>query len=88
MIFVVNACAEHIDSQIIFYTFLSLFWAIGIWVISFAKFSKKVTIICWTLFLLYLFSTDFLPSVDMALEHDSCLDSGGRWDSVHHRCER
>lgn len=87
MIFVVNVCAVHPDSQIAFYTLVSLFWSVGIWVIIFVKISNKAKIISWALFILYLFLPYFLPSVDIALEHDSCMDKGGRWDYAHNKCD-
>lgn len=87
LIFIVNACAEHTDWQIICYSSLSLVLSVGIWMVLLGKFNKKINIIFWTLFLLYIFSPHFLPSVDMAFEHDNCMDKGGRWEYNHNKCD-
>ena len=85
--FIILACSKNHDLQILLYLFASILFAAGIWIISFKKSNPKVKIIFWLLFLLYFISPHFLPSVSNAFHRDSCLDSGGRWDSVHHRCE-
>lgn len=85
--FIILACSENHDLQILLYLFASILFAAGIWIISFKKSNPKVKIIFWLLFLLYFISPRFLPSVQRAFEIDYCMDKGGRWDYVHNRCE-
>lgn len=67
---------KNFDWQITIYVILGIFIIFSLWINAFLKTTRKYKLICFILFIIWIFSFKILPSVMYQINEDSCIDTG------------
>ncbi len=73
--FVGAKISANIDLQILAYTVISIFTIILTWTLSFIKIKPKYKLLMGLLLVLWILSTNYLPSVKTQINNDFCIDT-------------
>lgn len=67
--------SANMDLQILAYTVISIFTIILTWTLSFIKIKPKYKLLMGLLLVLWILSTNYLPSVKTQINNDFCIDT-------------
>ena len=74
--------SANMDLQILAYTVISILTIILTWTLSFVKIKPKFKLLIALSLVIWILSTNYLPSVKTQINNDFCIDTG-KYESKH-----
>lgn len=68
--------ASMVNMQVVIYTIFSIAIVILTWILSFIKINFKYKLSIFLILLIWILTTNYLPTIKMQINNDFCIDSG------------